>query len=390
MLTSVDSYYVVFYNKNHERILAISWKKTFLERFANRVSEAALKEEAESLKEPWFSIIPNRDPEKKMERAPVPKGLTSVSGGQFIPDPNLDLTPHSKPSITFFTLKIYDIDKELFSGEYSMEDIFRGGSEHIFKKLLTSGRIERKDGPFYYEVTTQKLISTTKITIVTDSNLFPPQARQGHNVFELPKREENRTKITFNKVKIEPLEVYDTDKFQETEVLGKRGKPGLGKVLLRRAVYKELVQGLELSSTAEDGGYLIGHAYRLPESPIDENDKDFRWAIEITDVIKAQGAYGNAGALLFTHNTWSELKNKIDQDFPDKKLLSWFHTHLFKATDSFGLSGMDQELHRQFFTKPWQVALLLNIDVYGDRELRCFQRAISDNILVESTYEVLK
>ena len=116
-----------------------------------------------------------------------------------------------------------------------------------------------------------------------------------------------------------------------------------GKVILHRRVYDTMINGLKLSRTEENGGYLLGYSYRMPESPEDESDLSFEWAIEITDVIKSQSAYGNAMVLMFTHDSWSEINNEIDRNYPDKKLVSWFHTHLFKATDDFGLSGLDQK-----------------------------------------------
>jgi hypothetical protein len=93
--------------------------------------------------------------------------------------------------------------------------------------------------------------------------------------------------------------------------------------------------------------------------------------------------------LLFTGETWSQLNRLRDRDYPDRKLVSWFHTHLFEASDSFGLSGLDQDLHRRFLTKPWQVAVLLNINFKGERTVRCFQRG-PDGDLVECLFEVIE
>jgi hypothetical protein len=127
----------------------------------------------------------------------------------------------------------------------------------------------------------------------------------------------------------------------------------------------------------------------MPEGPEDEDNSEFSWLIEITDVIQAENTWGNPIWLLFTGDSWSRAKRRIDQDFPGKKLVAWFHTHLFRATDSFGLSGRDEELHRLFLTKPWQVAVLLNIDSNGDREVRCFQKDPKGD-LVECIFEVFE
>jgi hypothetical protein len=77
-----------------------------------------------------------------------------------------------------------------------------------------------------------------------------------------------------------------------------------------------------------------------------------------------------------------------DREHPDKKLVGWFHTHLFKASEDFGLSGLDQDLHRRFLTKAWQIAVLINIDAEGQRIVRCFQRG-AEGDLVESYFQLI-
>jgi len=69
--------------------------------------------------------------------------------------------------------------------------------------------------------------------------------------------------------------------------------------------------------------------------------------------------------------------------------VGWYHTHLFSATDSFGLSGMDQDLHHRFLPRPWQAAVLVNISHDGNRQIRCFQRK-NEGMLEQSFFEVVK
>ena len=157
---------------------------------------------------------------------------------------------------------------------------------------------------------------------------------------------------------------------------------------MRPQVYRDLLE-ISLSEKVEDGGYLLGVPYRTLRSPESEEDPKFKWAIEITDIIRAKGTYSSAAMLLFTGDSWSQMRRTVERDYPDRKLVSWFHTHLFAASDSFGLSGLDLDLHRQFFPKPWQVAILINIDGNSKREVRCFQKGPNVD-LVECKFEVLE
>ncbi len=167
-----------------------------------------------------------------------------------------------------------------------------------------------------------------------------------------------------------------------------RGKKGRGTVLMRPRVYRDLLE-ITLSEEVENGGYLLGVPYRTPRSPESEDDPGFKWTIEITDIIPADRTYGSWALLRFTHDSWSRMRRTVERDYPDRKLVSWFHTHLFAASDDFGLSGLDQDLHRQFFSKPWQVAILINIDAQSKREVRCFQKGPHVDLL-ECKFEVLE
>jgi hypothetical protein len=50
---------------------------------------------------------------------------------------------------------------------------------------------------------------------------------------------------------------------------------------------------------------------------------------------------------------------------------------------------MDQDLHRRYLTKPWQVAVLLNVEANGQRTVRCFQRG-PEGDLIECPFEVFE
>ncbi len=217
-------------------------------------------------------------------------------------------------------------------------------------------------------------------------DLFPPEAYEVEGVFRLPQRVKGRKRIRFNKIPPDPFPERGPGHYGETEGKG-RGEPVSGRIFIHEGVYRALKQEIELSDTVEVGGFLVGHPYRLSESPENEDDPQYRWLLEITDLVRAEGAWGKPMALLFTGGTWSHIRKHIDIHFPDKELVSWFHTHLFRATEDFGLSGWDLDLHNRFMTRPWQVAILVNIDHGGKREIRCFQHGMEGG-LVECRFEV--
>lgn len=61
----------------------------------------------------------------------------------------------------------------------------------------------------------------------------------------------------------------------------------------------------------------------------------------------------NRGSVTFTHDTWSEINRVKDDQYPDKLIVGWYHSH-----PGFGifLSNYDLFIHKSFFTAPWQVA----------------------------------
>ncbi len=70
-------------------------------------------------------------------------------------------------------------------------------------------------------------------------------------------------------------------------------------------------------------------------------------------VIEGRHATHQAGAVTFTADTWTHIQQTMDEQYPDQKIVGWYHTH-----PGFGifLSEMDMFIHEQFFNLPWQIA----------------------------------
>ncbi len=60
--------------------------------------------------------------------------------------------------------------------------------------------------------------------------------------------------------------------------------------------------------------------------------------------------------LTFTQDSLVDIHAEMDEHFPDKQIVGWYHTH--PGMGVF-LSPYDTWLHRHFFPEPWQVALVI-------------------------------
>ena len=138
------------------------------------------------------------------------------------------------------------------------------------------------------------------------------------------------------------------------------------KIVLWRSLYQDLCHQRPLSRKVEEGGFLIGKVYR------DGDDED-TYLLAVSNALTAQHTGASFLHLTFTGESFVEVKRTLHQSHPGERLLGWYHTHLFPATDSFGLSSIDDELHFSTFTKTWQIAGLINLDG-NKRTLRFYVR----------------
>lgn len=104
------------------------------------------------------------------------------------------------------------------------------------------------------------------------------------------------------------------------------------------------------SLEAEVGGVLVGRL-RADGSP------------RITGSIPALEAEGARARVTFTHDAWSRIHEVLDREFPSEDILGWYHSH-----PGFGifLSEHDLFIHRNFFSRPEQIAVV--VDPHSGRE----------------------
>jgi proteasome lid subunit RPN8/RPN11 len=133
------------------------------------------------------------------------------------------------------------------------------------------------------------------------------------------------------------------------------GKPSAEKPLTLQVasdVIREIRQHAHSLSTAEICGVLLG------------NHAD--GVTSITAAIAGANAEQGGAHVTFTQETWAHIFKIKDLDYPDHRILGWYHSH-----PGFGifLSDHDTFIHRNFFSDPHQIAWVC--DPHSDEE-GCF------------------
>jgi proteasome lid subunit RPN8/RPN11 len=98
----------------------------------------------------------------------------------------------------------------------------------------------------------------------------------------------------------------------------------------------------------EVGGWLIG-SWKNDQA----SGQDY---IMVERCLPALHTRGGSAHLTFTQDSQVALVEIMEEHFPDKELVGWYHTH---PRMSVFLSSYDLFLHNHFFPHPWQVALVI-------------------------------
>lgn len=146
-------------------------------------------------------------------------------------------------------------------------------------------------------------------------------------------------------------------------------------VVLGEPVHTALVRTEQFSGEVEEGGFLIGQVY------LDGNDPDGGRLVRVTAAVPAQRTGASLLHFTFTGESYLRIGEALAERGRGESLVGWYHTHLFAATERFGLSTTDVELHLSTFRRPWQMAALVNIGRRdGERVLRLYRRTEDDSL----------
>lgn len=78
--------------------------------------------------------------------------------------------------------------------------------------------------------------------------------------------------------------------------------------------------------------------------------------IVIDTVLPAEHTQQGPAHLTFTGDSQVRMHTNLQNDYPNKELLGWYHTH---PKMGVFFSNWDVWLHQNFFSEPWQVALVI-------------------------------
>lgn len=123
------------------------------------------------------------------------------------------------------------------------------------------------------------------------------------------------------------------------------GTPGAGpRVFLAESALEAINRHAMDESHHEIGGVLIGTVTEGPEP-----------CVVVEDIILGTEMRHSGASVTFTHETWDQINAVKDAEFADKRIVGWYHSH-----PGFGifLSGHDLFIHENFFSAPWQIAVV--------------------------------
>ncbi|MDZ4712335.1 MAG: LysM peptidoglycan-binding domain-containing protein [bacterium] len=120
------------------------------------------------------------------------------------------------------------------------------------------------------------------------------------------------------------------------------------KIFIRQDVLLRMDKFLSSDKNHELGGVLVGDVC------INKTEEQF---ILIDNVINAQHTTSSLSRLTFTHETWDRINEVLENDFPGKKILGWFHSH---PGHTVFLSNYDIFIQENFFNAEYMVAYVFD------------------------------
>lgn len=102
-------------------------------------------------------------------------------------------------------------------------------------------------------------------------------------------------------------------------------------------------------TSAEVGGVLLGKSFA------DESKPDELLVI-VTTAIAARNTLGTPTHLQFTAESWDSVFEDLPADCDDV-IIGWYHTH---PGLSVFMSGIDRKTQAAFFSRPWQIAIVID------------------------------
>ncbi len=127
--------------------------------------------------------------------------------------------------------------------------------------------------------------------------------------------------------------------------LGQREKPTRRQVIFKQSVLNEIHAHGRSAPDIEVCGVLVGNVYTDSMGPF----------VYVEACIRGNFSSGRAAQVTFTAKTWSHIQDVLDKNYPELRILGWYHTH---PGHGIFLSDMDLFIHKNFFSLPWHLAFV--------------------------------
>lgn len=141
---------------------------------------------------------------------------------------------------------------------------------------------------------------------------------------------------------------YKHARYWRSDIEHSNGRRPIISVFITQRAYARINVHAGSDLNNEAGGWLIGN---WREDQI--TGKEY---IVIENCLPALYVRKGSAFLTFTQESQVAMFEVIEEQFPDKQLVGWYHTH---PKMSVFLSNHDLFLHNNFFPHPWQVALVV-------------------------------
>jgi proteasome lid subunit RPN8/RPN11 len=125
-------------------------------------------------------------------------------------------------------------------------------------------------------------------------------------------------------------------------------------VFFTQLAYRKCVDHVTSDMEREVGGVLVGE--------VRTDAARSQTYVMIENIIPASFTSSGETHVTFTQNSLVDLNNQMENSFPGKTIVGWYHTH---PRLGVFMSNHDTFLHRHFFPEPTHVALV--IDPYYNR-----------------------
>jgi len=138
-----------------------------------------------------------------------------------------------------------------------------------------------------------------------------------------------------------------TEKPQRRNFPGPRGAQAALRVAIERSPHAELVAHAKESLNAEICGVLAGRV-------CEDDEGGF---VHVEAAIRGTAASQGSTHVTFTHATWNAIHRTMERDYPQLRIVGWYHSH-----PGFGVefSEMDVFIQKNFFSSPTQIALVID------------------------------